>query len=160
LDFYMDAGTNQSYQLWYNATNITGAPGIINAANGWVSIAGPLNVSPSGTTNGVYPVFTNINFEIPANTTYRFALTGTGDGNFSYYNDSPTSKSFSIEGINLLVGNNSAGGTGNVGYSGQNPYTTGITTNPRFFHGGLSFSSATILCESDREEVIATVHEI
>src|SRR5690606_9636924 len=30
LDFYMDAGTNQSYQLWYNATSITGAPGIIN----------------------------------------------------------------------------------------------------------------------------------
>src|SRR5690554_252242 len=160
LDFYMDAGTNQSYQLWYNATNITGAPGIINAANGWVSIAGPLNVSPSGTTNGVYPVFAGIEFEIPANTTYRFTLTGTGAGNFSYYNASGAPNSFSSEGINLLVGNNSAGGTGNVGYSGQNPYTTGIATNPRFFHGGLSFSSATILCESDREEVTATVYEI
>src|SRR5690554_3409434 len=160
LDFYMDAGTNQSYQLWYNATNITGAPGIINAANGWVSIAGPLNVSPSGTTNGVYPVFAGIEFEIPANTTYRFTLTGTGAGNFSYYNASGAPNSFSSEGINLLVGDNSAGGTGNVGYSGQNPYTTGITTTPRFFHGGLSFSSATILCESDREEVTATVHEI
>src|SRR5690554_810653 len=160
LDFYMDAGTNQSYQLWYNATNITGAPGIINAANGWVSIAGPLNVSPSGTTNGVYPVFAGIEFEIPANTTYRFTLTGTGAGNFSYYNASGAPNSFSSEGINLLVGDNSAGGTGNVGYSGQNPYTTGIATNPRFFHGGLSFSSATILCESDREEVTATVYEI
>ncbi len=160
LDFYMDAGSNQSYQLWYNATTITGAPGIINAANGWVSIAGPLNVAPSGTTNGVYPVFTGIEFEIPANTTYRFVLTGTGAGNFTYYNASGTPNSFSSEGINLLVGDNSAGGTGNVGYSGQNPYTTGIATNPRFFHGALSFSSATILCESDREEVTATVYEI
>src|SRR5690554_6877580 len=160
LDFYMDAGTNQSYQLWYNATNITGAPGIINAANGWVSIAGPLNVSPSGTTNGVYPVFAGIEFEIPANTTYRFTLTGTGAGNFSYYNASGAPNSFSSEGINLLVGDNSAGGTGNVGYSGQNPYTTGINTTPRFFHGALSFNSATILCESEREEVTATVHEI
>src|SRR5690554_1911805 len=160
LDFYMDAGTNQSYQLWYNATSITGAPGIINAANGWVSIAGPQNAAPTDTVNGVYPVFTGIDFEIPANTTYRFALTGTGAGNFSYYNATGAPNSFSSEGINLLVGDNSAGGTGNVGYSGQNPYTTGITTNPRFFHGGLSFSSATILCESDREEVTATVYEI
>ena len=160
LDFYMDAGTNQSYQLWYNATTITGAPGIINAANGWVSIAGPQNAAPTDTVNGIYPVFTGIDFEIPANTTYRFALTGTGAGNFSYYNDAGTPNSFSSEGINLLVGNNSAGGTGNVGYSGQNPYTAAIGTNPRFFHGALSFNSATILCESDREEVTATVHEI
>src|SRR5690606_27031607 len=101
-----------------------------------------------------------IDFEIPANTTYRFALTGTGTGNFTYYNDSGAPNSFSSEGINLLVGNNNAGGTGNVGYSGQNPYTTGITTNPRFFHGALSFNSATILCESDREEVTATVYNI
>src|SRR5690554_4551778 len=160
LDFYMDAGTNQSYQLWYNATSITGAPGIINAANGWVSIAGPQNAAPTDTVNGVYPVFTGIDFEIPANTTYRFALTGTGAGNFSYYNATGAPNSFSSEGINLLVGNNNAGGTGNVGYSGQNPYTTGINTTPRFFHGALSFNSATILCESEREEVIATVHEI
>src|SRR5690554_4799129 len=160
LDFYMDAGTNQSYQLWYNATSITGAPGIINAANGWVSIAGPQNAAPTDTVNGVYPVFTGIDFEIPANTTYRFALTGTGAGNFSYYNATGAPNSFSSEGINLLVGNNNAGGTGNVGYSGQNPYTTGINTTPRFFHGALSFNSATILCESEREEVTATVHEI
>src|SRR5690606_6143437 len=103
---------------------------------------------------------TGIDFEIPANTTYRFALTGTGAGNFSYYNATGAPNSFSSEGINLLVGNNNAGGTGNVGYSGQNPYTTGINTTPRFFHGALSFNSATILCESEREEVIATVHEI
>ncbi len=61
-------------ELWYSATNLSGNFTAINAANGWNQIA----TNTFNSVGGVMPNYnlfhSNINFAIPANTTYRFYL--------------------------------------------------------------------------------------
>ena len=155
LDNYMPANTTRTHELWYHPTNLTGSPGTIDAGNGWV-LAASAQTTTSGGSLGISPVLDNISVTIPANTTWRFALVGTanisGAGSFYYWGNSSVLASpnmFSDNGVNLLVNDNSAGGTGDVGYGSGN--------FPRGFTGVLHFEPQIVLCESDREEAIATV---
>src|SRR5690606_12238998 len=83
-------------------------------------------------------LLTGLTFLVPGNTTYRLALTSNGTS-LNYYGAGSAPNSFSNSGVNLLVGDNSAGGTGNIGWSGDQ---TGPTFNPRFFYGFITFMPA------------------
>lgn len=125
VDYHSYTGTH-TWELWYSATSLTGNPGPITTAAGWTRIAGPTPVTNSVT--GVIPIFSNMNFSIPANTTYRFVI-GNTHTQISYGAASSTPNIFSAIGVNLLVGNNNA-----TGYAG-NYVTPNWAFQPRFFNG-------------------------
>lgn len=160
IDYQMASGT-QSWELWYSSTSLIGNPGAITAARGWTQVAAPTPITV--TTAGRHPVISGINFIIPGNTTYRFALV-TSHSNISYYSNTAAPNTFSAIGVNLLVGNY---GT-NVGYAGQWQSTT-WAFNPRAFNGAIKVEpgqpctnppvpgtvavSDTVVCANERIEL-------
>ena len=128
---YAETGHAATYKLWYHPTQLTGAPGAITAANGWIEL------TPSGavtaTSNGVIPVLSGLNLVIPANTTYRLALESTATG--PYYgtaNSTPTEKT--LGGLTVYFQNNPISPT----YAGIFPAMT-TTFTPRSFFGTITF---------------------
>lgn len=157
IENLMPANTTREHELWYHPTSITGPTGAIEAANGWIQIGGP-QTTTSNAVQGISLVLDNLSFSIPGNTTYRFALLKTdnisGVQTFLYWNASASPNVFVDGGVNIYVGDSDAGtGSGNVGYAG----TTTPANTPRAFTGIVHFQPAYELCESDREEAIATV---
>ncbi len=119
--------------LWYKASPLQGAPGAITVANGWTQIGGTQTTTT--TTEGYYPVRTNLNFTIPANTSYRFAL-AAGNNSMIMGSSTCVPNIFTATGVNLLVGNHQAGGTGDVGFWG--PFSSPFLS-PWFFRGFITF---------------------
>lgn len=139
LSFYRDAATSGwTYNLWYNATSLSGVPGNINTP-AWTQVA--TTTATVVTALGVYPLFTGLSFTIPANTTYRFALQASG-GTMNYGTAGTTSNTNSGAGVNLLRGDAQIAGQA-VGYSGNQ---TGPTTTPRFFVGSITVKPAIYPC--------------
>lgn len=124
------------FKLWYSATSLSGVPTV--AAPVWTLVATGTPVTVS--TDGVTTVIDNINFAIPANTQYRFALeTSNGIGYTGTTAGTPSPNSFTSGGCTLKVGSNLVAGQA-VGYGGAfpNPVNT-----PRFFTGAVYLSPCT-----------------
>lgn len=88
------------------------------------------------TATQINTVLTNIGFNIPANTSYRFSIVPSGTVNYSGTGAGTASpNSFNSVGNNvfLRVGDFQIGGL-NVGYGGTN--------NPRFFTGSITYRNA------------------
>jgi len=140
LEFYRDAATSGwTYNLWYSSTDLSGAPGNINAANNWTQAA--TTVASNVSTLAVHPLFSGMSVLLPANTTYRFAVQANG-GTMNYGTAGTVPNNHSGAGVNLLTGDAQISGQ-NVGYSGDQ---TGPTFNPRFFVGSITVKQAIKPC--------------
>lgn len=120
-------------EIWYNPTPVNGTPGPITPANGWVRIDST-NVTGAGnsTTTTLQTFFSNINFQMPAGTTYGFAVYGNSQ---RYYTMSAAA-TFSNGGLSILTGPN-------ISYGGGTINTSSAPTNtPRGWIGSISFDSA------------------
>jgi gliding motility-associated-like protein len=128
---YVPANFTGTLTLWYHPTAITGAPTAINTTNGWVQVA--TGVVASSTTAGIRPVFTGLNLSLPANTIYRFAISGPANSPF-YGGAGTTPNSYSSGGLEIYVQDN----PNSPGYGGAFP---GPPTNtPRSFIGSVTFT--------------------
>lgn len=131
LGTYCPASHTATYTLWYNPTTVTGAPGAISTANGWVQLPVSYTV-PTTSTAGIVPLFSSIGLAIPSNTIYRLALVASANG--PYYTTSGSGADiFSGGGVDILTQANAASPT----YVGP---TTAPTTTPRGFFGSLTFA--------------------
>lgn len=139
---------NATFTLLYSATSLSDTANLVTTA--WQKID---TVKISTLSAGYNTIFGNLNFIIPANTTYRFALQSTNGLAYSggYPNPSgpgatPTILSPSIiseNGVNLLIGNAQIAGK-DVGWMGNYPY---LGYNLCWFTGEISFTS-TVACTS------------
>src|SRR5688572_5407977 len=127
---------NSIWELYYSSTSISGVGTPVPGA-AWTLIATSAPVPVAA--NGVVPVFTGLNFTIPAGTQYRFVMKNTGPGSTRYVlTPNPNVNTVSNGGVNLFLGNYQIAGA-NVGYSGQ---TTALGTTPRYWHGSITFMAA------------------
>ncbi|HTN47785.1 MAG TPA: hypothetical protein VL098_15660, partial [Flavipsychrobacter sp.] len=132
IDMYKAANSSgMVYQLVYSTTSLSGTPAVTNTAI-WTTIA---SVTQSTvTTTGIHPAFPGINFNIPANTIYRFAVINTTSSNLQIGSTTSVPNSYSSGGVTLGTGNYQIGGQ-NVGYwSGNSGY---------FWGGAITFAPAT-----------------
>jgi|GEM_PF-1612207 len=129
--FHHTNNNGKTYTIWYHPTALTGAPSI-TVANNWQQFG----VSPviSATTSGVRPIVTNKYLVIPANTTYRFAVTVSAA--VMYYGSS-TTNTWSSGGVDILTGNNAT----SPGYAGSFPSPT---TTPATFVGSVTYVTAAV----------------
>jgi len=118
---------NTTSTLWYTSTSLSGP--VTLAGPTWTSIAS--NTVTGVTSSGVFPVLPGLNFEIPNNATYRFAVHTSGTNN--YTSGTPAINSFTAAGVTMYTGNYQISGL-NVGYA--------VSNNPRFFTGYITFEPA------------------
>ena len=134
MDVFRGSGSSgATYSLLYHPTSLSGASNVLTG--GWLPVTSA--TASTVTSTNIYPTFTGFSFTIPANTTYRFALTSSVTT--FYYGGSTTS-------VNMHTGGGLIIGTGNyqigglsVGYSGSGG---NFTTQPRFWAGSITFSPA------------------
>jgi len=117
----------QTSTLFYSSTSLSGTVGTL-PTSGWDTVSSQTVSGITSTT--VNPVNTGMNFIIPNNTTYRFAILTTGT---NYYSSSGTPNSFTVSGVSLYTGNYQISGS-NVGYA--------ATLSPRYFTGFITFEPA------------------
>ncbi|MCB0697458.1 MAG: T9SS type A sorting domain-containing protein [Chitinophagaceae bacterium] len=115
--------------LWYSAVSLSGP--VTLAQPDWQSVAS--NTVTGVTTSGVFPVIPVMSFEIPNNTTYRFAVHTTGTNN--YTSGTPTVNTFTTAGVTMYTGDYQISGS-YVGYA--------VSNNPRFFTGFVTFEPACV----------------
>jgi hypothetical protein len=117
------------FYLWYSTTSLSGDPGQIIQPI-WSKLGADtaqiVNMVP-----GYNTVFSNLNFLIPANTTYRFALQCTTGIAYSG-NSSPNI--LTKDSVSLILGSAS-----NAGFAGNYPNSS---YNNSYFTGSISFQSA------------------
>ena len=124
---------NSVWELYYSSTSLSGVGTPVPGA-AWTLLATSAPVPVAA--NGVVPVFTALNFTIPAGAQYRFVMKNTGPGSTRYIlTPAPNVNTVSNGGVNLFLGNYQIAGA-NVGYSGQ---TTALGTTPRYWHGSITF---------------------
>ncbi|ANE50102.1 gliding motility-associated C-terminal domain-containing protein [Flavisolibacter tropicus] len=151
---YVPDSISGSFSLWYNTSSTTGAPLAINTANGWVSVANVTKSAPA--TSGITPLFTGLNIILPANTTYRFAISGPANGP-SYGLAGSTPNVYKGGGLEIYTQDNplspgyagafsAAPATTPVGFIGSIAFQPSVacTTPPL---GGKAIASATSACE-------------
>ncbi len=128
---------NTTSTLWYSSSSLSG--GVTLGAPVWTTITSSLVSGITNTALSVNPVLTNINFVIPPNTTYRFALATTGTNRYSGTNATfPSPNTFTSGGISLRVGNFQIAGQ-NVGFAAANTprcFTGSVTLTPASGPGG------------------------
>ena len=126
-----------TYTLWYHPTAISGAPSAVSTANGWIQIAVSQTITYP-TVAGIMPIFTGLNFEMPANTIYRFALQSNSAQGPYYGNGGASADSFDypVPGVRIYLQNS----TVSPGYAG--PPTGAPTGTPRGFLGTIGFDKA------------------
>ena len=112
--------------LWYSATSLSGLSNVTTPT--WTKVASNSTINIAAT--GTIPTFTGLNFVIPANTQYRFAIE-TSSG-VAYGGSTTTPNNFTADGVVLKTGNFLIAGS-NVGYA-LNPFPV-LRNNPRFFAG-------------------------
>jgi subtilisin-like proprotein convertase family protein len=113
--FTATAGSTSVNKLFYSATSLSGVFDVSTAA--WTQIGSGNSVVPAALT--VLPALTCINFVIPANTQYRFALEMTKGLAFSF-TPTPTPNVFTVGGVSLKLGTAQIAGSA-VGYAGLSP---------------------------------------
>lgn len=129
-------GSNQNgntFYLKYSATSLSGPP---TGGNLWPIVATAVQGTVS--TTAIHPMFTNINFTIPANTTYRFLVHNSGSA-WYYGGATTTPNSFSNGGVLLGRGDYMIASQV-VGYAGGTPNYNAF--NPRFWCGTIIFEPA------------------
>lgn len=129
---------NSTFTLWYSSTSLSGAPSIVMPT--WDTIK---SVTINQLLNGYNYIFTDLNFTIPANTKYRFALqssTGLAISGSGVGTCSPSILTNS--GVGLILGDALEDNL-IVGYSGSMPNPT---TSNRWFTGSISFVPSNPLC--------------
>lgn len=138
LSCYLNSGQASTFTLLYNPTaSLLGNPSALNAGNGWIEVNPGGTAVPAATSSAVFPILSNLDLEIPANTTYRCALLSTVG--LYYYNASAAPNNFTNGGVSVFVGDN----TTSTGHSGNpNPTTTALSTSPRSFNGSITFEPA------------------
>src|SRR5690554_2930730 len=137
---YTIAGNVSTWSLWYNPTaSLTGPPSSVTTANGWIEVT-PSQLATNSGANGIIPVLTGINVEIPANTAYRFALVSSN--RIDYGGAAMAPNTFTDEGVSIWVGNN----PNSPGYAGTFPSISSNT--PRFFYGFITFTGEIDDCYS------------
>ncbi|MFT4061734.1 MAG: hypothetical protein QM642_05170, partial [Edaphocola sp.] len=125
---YIAGGSAAS--VWYNTTPVSGAPGIISAANGWTQVASStFGFTSSYTLETMFSGTSLSTFVVPAGTTYGVAIYSVYQG---YYTMSAGTVTFSAGGVNLLTGTN-------ISYGGGTPGTTAPSNTPRGWVGEISF---------------------
>ncbi|MCB0698960.1 MAG: gliding motility-associated C-terminal domain-containing protein [Chitinophagaceae bacterium] len=127
---------DSTYTLYYSGTKTSGAPTPLTSANGWTQgpTSAPVN---TGTTNGVTPIFSNLNIVIPSQSKMRFVVY-TNDTIVWAYNATPLS--FNANNIILTSGSATEVWTGE-GISGPSQNTTNFTTPPT----SLNFDGSIVL---------------
>ncbi|MES2848032.1 MAG: hypothetical protein V4685_03165, partial [Bacteroidota bacterium] len=99
--------TNNTYKLWYSATSLSGQPGITEPIWTLIKTGDPISAAADGTIT----VLDNINFVIPGNTQYRFALTTDNGIRYTGITEgTPNPNIFNAGGFRLKVGNYQIGG--------------------------------------------------
>lgn len=146
LDNYMSTSNASTvWKLFYSSTSLSGTPNVTT----WTvidSIAGP-----TVTGTGIFGLFPVLNFSIPANTTYRFAVQTTASI-INYGGAATTPTSQSIANIELSRGSYTIGGA-NVGYAGT---ASSPPFSPRFFCGTVYLDTALVLCNSTPSAAVIT----
>lgn len=128
-------GASTNFTLWYSSANMSGADTI--ASPKWTQII--TTSSPLNLITGYNTIFTNLNFFIPANTQYRFAL--QSDNGIAYSGAAAgacSPSTLSANGVDLILGDAQINSS-YVGYGGAFPIPT---NNPRWFTGSITFSPA------------------
>lgn len=135
LEVYFQTASNGAHvDLWYSASSLSGAPTVGSPT--WTKITAT-SATISVPANGYIPVFSNLNFIIPGNTSYRFAV--QSDLNIRYSGTAAiTPNSFSSGGLILKCGDAQVA-SANVGYGGAFPTPP---NTPRYFTGAVSLYPA------------------
>ncbi len=127
------------FHLWYSTTSLSGDPGSIASSPDWTKLTGDtatvVNMVP-----GYNTIFSNLNFLIPANATYRFALQSTTGIAYSGFS---TPSVLTKDSVNLVLGSAIIGGSV-VGYAGNYPNSSYSNS---WFTGSITFQSA-VPCNS------------
>ena len=136
------------FYLWYSATSLSDTTTI--STSNWSIVDSATNNS---LVTGYNTIFSSLNFTIPANTTYRFALQSLSgiafSGGYPFISGpgaTPSSASPSIlsaNGVNLMMGDSKIAGQ-NIGVTG---YFPSLLTNLAWFTGSITFESS-IPCTS------------
>lgn len=126
VNYLNNSAYSGPYDLYYSSTSLTG--GFTYSTASWTYIA----TSPSVSGTGIIPIFTNLNFTIPAGAVYRFLLRTTNVGNTFSTTSLTTPTTSSAMGVNLLTHNNSLVN----GYTG---FGNSITNGPTNFPGSIGF---------------------
>ncbi|MFN3445872.1 MAG: beta strand repeat-containing protein, partial [Bacteroidia bacterium] len=122
------AGAN-TCNVYYKTTPISGAPGNIDAANGWIlAMTGNFTGIANITTTVTQPFITGGSLIIPPNTTYGMSIFATSQRYFTI-TTGPTT--ISAGGCNMITGTN-------IGYGGNTP-PVGPTITPRGWIGTITF---------------------
>ncbi|RYZ95509.1 MAG: hypothetical protein EOP47_25700, partial [Sphingobacteriaceae bacterium] len=130
-----------TYSLLYSNTSLTGAPAGITT---WPLVG---NSNPiTATSTGVIPVITGLDFSVPANTEYRFALVtndsfalfGIRDPNTGL-GDPPTPFTFTNGGVTLSSVYYSPSGKVQFGTYPQIPAPTAPETDTFGWNGGITY---------------------
>ena len=122
---------NVPVEVWYKTTPLNGSPGAISTANGWVQIASSTITGIANTSTTVtQSFFTGLSFNLPANTTYAFAVYASGQRYYSLPT-SPATVTLSAGGVNIITG-------ANIGYGGGTPPAVPGNT-PRGWIGTITF---------------------
>lgn len=121
--------------IWYRLAPVNGAPGIISVATNWVEIYNGTvtGVATSGTTATLVPLVNNLDFIIPANTTYGFAVFTTGQRYFSM----TTNVDFMTAGVKIIASSTAS-------YGGGAPITAAPTNASRGWVGELDFERVSV----------------
>jgi len=122
-----------TYTVYYSSSSLSGNPSTSTTLSSptWLPVTSAVLSTVS--TTAIHPTFSNVNFTIPANTTYRFAVQ-TNATSLNYGASATTPNSFTNGGVTIGNGNYQINSL-NVGYWGP-------STNPRFWCGSITFVPA------------------
>ena len=135
MEVYRGSGSSgMTFSLLYNATSLSGSSNL-NTTPGWTAITS--TTASTVSTTAIHPTFSGMNFLIPANTVYRFAVTSSGT-QIWYGGAATTPNSHTAGGVVIGAGSYQINGQ-NVGYAGAGG---NLTTNPRFWGGTITFAPA------------------
>lgn len=133
-DLYRD----NEFELWYSTSSLTGPPNLTTA--NWSLATSSIQKLNTSSFSYVTP-FDCIGMVIPPNSSMRFLLKGIKGSCFS---GTVTPNIFSANGVDLLVGNNTALG-GQVGYFGWiNATNTTYSGTAYYFDGSITFAPTTL----------------
>lgn len=122
-------------ELWYKPQAINGPTGAISTANGWTSL-GIVAVPPDNSNLNPQPIFTGLTQQIPANTTFGFAISSTSflSGNSGIVISNTGANTISSAGAVDLI---SAPG---VTYAGASPAPAEPAIAGYYFAGGIKIT--------------------
>ena len=136
LDVYFKTASNgATVDLWYTSTSLSGSPSVVSPT--WSKV-NSTSATITVTANGFVPVFTGLNFLIPANTTYRFAVQSSSSISYSG-SGVITPNSFTSNGLTMKCGDAQVAGAA-VGYGGGFP--SSLANTPRYFTGAVTLVPA------------------